>query len=101
MVKFFTQFYPKTPFMGLNGLCFKTNLGHLTIKPNVRPYAKETDKSKLPGKEDLVTLKMPGFVHPENIHEEGYFTQKAKKELEELKKKLEKPSLDNPEKKDF
>jgi hypothetical protein len=43
-------------------------------------------------------IKLPGFSHPETMKEEGYFTQKAKKQLEELKRK---PSLppDTPDKK--
>lgn len=64
-----------------------------------RSYSgKGKEPSKRSGKTEEVKINMPGFVSPENINEEGYFTQKAKEQLEELKKRLEKPKLTNPEK---
>lgn len=72
--------------------------GRLTpkFKQTRRFLEKGPDKG---AKEEESSLKMPGFAHPEDIQEEGYFTQKAKKQLEELKRKKEPPTVENPEKK--
>lgn len=101
MVRYFTHVYP----LGAN-LVVQRNPGCLAVvKGRLIPYMKqkrnfaEKGKDKEPAKEEQMTVKMPGFVHPENTKEEGYFTQKAKQQLEELKKKPEQPPVDNPERK--
>lgn len=67
-----------------------------------RTFAEKTDQPENgPAKKEELKIKMPGFVNPENRKEEGYFTQKAKKQLEELKRKINtQQSLTNPEKKE-
>lgn len=101
MVRYFNNMYP----LGLN-LLVQKNPGCLAVvKGRLIPYMKqkrsyaEKGKDKDPAKEADMVMKMPGFVHPENIKEEGYFTQKAKKQLEELKRKPEEPPVANPERK--
>ncbi|XP_073954492.1 uncharacterized protein isoform X2 [Choristoneura fumiferana] len=77
--------------------------GHMVpLIHNAKSYTEkhegpEKDKGRV---EQIDKIHMPGFVHPENKNEEGYFTQIARQQLEELKKKMEKPKVDNTEKKD-
>ncbi|CAH2087926.1 unnamed protein product [Euphydryas editha] len=66
---------------------------------NIRFYTDGPGK-KPPKEEQIDSLKMPGFVHPQIMHEEGHFTQKAKQQIEELKKRLDKPTIENSEKKE-
>lgn len=80
-------------------LCSKIYINDLNIKI-CRCYTKRSD-TKEPSKEEQIdSVKMPGFVHPQTMHEEGYFAQKAKQQIEELKKRLDKPTADSSEKKE-
>lgn len=73
--------------------------GSLRFSENIRLYTEGPGK-KPPKEEQIESVKMPGFVHPQIMHEEGYFTQKAKQQIEELKKRVDKPTIENTEKKE-
>ncbi|CAH0719156.1 unnamed protein product, partial [Brenthis ino] len=66
----------------------------------MRRYTKRSDSKEPSKKEQIDSVKMPGFVHPQTMHEEGHFAQKAKQQIEELKKRSEKPAADSSEKKE-
>lgn len=70
----------------------------LKFSEKIRLYTEGPGK-KPPREEQIDSVKMPGFVHPQIMHEEGYFTQKAKQQIEELKKRVDKPTIENTEKK--
>lgn len=71
----------------------------LKFSDKIRLYTEGPGK-KPPREEQIDSVKMPGFVHPQIMHEEGYFTQKAKQQIEELKKRVDKPTIENTEKKE-
>lgn len=57
-------------------------------------YSKKSSKD--PKKEEAIQgMTMPGFVHPQTKNEEGYFTQQAKQQIEELKRRGEKPTTED------
>lgn len=111
IIRLFTRFYPNIPFkcnprsiIKPQGESWSFQGVEASYIKHQRAFAEKGDKPSEPGKEEPakdeeVTVKMPGFIHPETINEEGYFTQKAKQQLEELKRKTDKPALTNPEKK--
>lgn len=72
-------------------------LSHIIL---YKRYTKRPDSKDPSRQEQVDTVKMPGFVDPQTMHEEGYFTQKAKQQIEELKKRLDKPKAESGEKKE-
>lgn len=104
ILQFFTRFYPNIPFKGnprsiikSQGQSWAFQGVETSYVSHPRAFAEKGDTPKVEvPKEERETLKMPGLVHPETINEEGYFTQKAKQQLNELKNK---PALANPIKK--
>lgn len=67
---------------------------------HTRNYAEKPDKhhpvkDKL--REEKESMTMPGFVNPVPSRSEGLLTQKIKQQIEEHKKRKEKPTLRNPE----
>lgn len=100
MVGFLTQIGPKQS-MSLqpsrllvrhSPCCYTIINGELVPS---RSYVDKRDSK--PAKEEKADLKMPGFVQPDSINEEGYFTQKAKQQLEELRRRVAKEKIAPPE----
>ncbi|KAL0829882.1 hypothetical protein ABMA28_003361 [Loxostege sticticalis] len=102
MVRYF-HMYPLGPsmFVQKNPGCLAVVKGRLIpYMRQKRNFAKKDKDPQGPTKEEQMTINMPGFVHPETMKEEGYFTQKAKKQIEELKRKAEDPTtVQSPERK--
>lgn len=107
MMRFFAQMHPKILPLSVAPNypgCLTFVRGNLVHRVAVRRYTEQSDKfhhrKDQKAKEEKEEEHMPGFVHPDTMNEAGYFTQKAKQQIEELKKKKEKPSLRHPERKD-
>ncbi|KAH9634340.1 hypothetical protein HF086_011600 [Spodoptera exigua] len=98
MMRFFTQIHPKIPPRGSNlghPECLSVVKGNL-VSYNVpkRDFADDKDiPQRDQGREEKQAIQMPGFVHPEPISDEGLLTQKVRKQIEEYKKKKDKPTL--------
>lgn len=105
MMRFFGLMYPNIPIKGSNiwkhPECLTFFNGKLVSGGiPIRNYVEKGDKHHHKGhraREEKEHVQMPGFVHPDTLNEEGYFTQKAKQQIEEFKKKKDKPSLHNQE----
>uniref|UniRef100_A0A2A4J2R1 Uncharacterized protein n=1 Tax=Heliothis virescens TaxID=7102 RepID=A0A2A4J2R1_HELVI len=103
MMRFFTRMYPKIPP--------PSDMGHpecLTfVRGKLVPYVRygrklsQNSDRDLPeshgAREENTQIAMPGFVHPDPMTDEGLLTQKVRQQIEEHKKKKDKPTLRNPE----
>ncbi|PZC81298.1 hypothetical protein B5X24_HaOG212910 [Helicoverpa armigera] len=104
MMRFFTQMYPKILPNGSNIMmhpeCLTFVRGRLvpyvTYKRNYA-HKSDGDNPERGTREENTQVAMPGFVHPESMTEEGLLTQKVRQQIEEHKKKKDKPTLRNPE----
>lgn len=61
------------------------------------PKRNFSDDNNIPqsdkGREEKQSIQMPGFVHPEPMNDEGLLAQKVRQQIEEHKKKKDKPTL--------
>ena len=107
MIRFLTQMHPRLPSRGSSIMhhpeCLTiVNGSFIACGPPVRNYVEKTDKDHpqrdgAGAREEKQSTPMPGFVNPEPMRSEGLLTQKVKQQIEEHKKKKEKPTLHNPE----
>ncbi|CAG5054363.1 unnamed protein product [Parnassius apollo] len=109
MVKFFTQTCPTSPCR-VQSSSFRQSSPYCLhfVKGQFVPYVihtrmqeKQSPDIEEPLREETIeSIKMPGFIYPDHKYEEGCFTQKAKTQFEELKKKNDNPKVESAQKKE-